>query len=148
MIFPRKLIGFGVAGINRQQICGAILIAGSAPWTLAQRGIAFNEIGMAIRRFVVRYFPEVNDRLQNNVGETIARALSDKWSRDISWEGEVTGSNGVMAFALAAACSFANNVADYGDGSGRILVDEVTVSQERAGWKSADGRASSNPQLV
>lgn len=124
-----------------------ILIAGNPPWTLAQRGIAYNEGGIAVRTFEVRYFPEVNERLQNNVGETIARAISDKYSREITVQGEITGSTGVMAFALAANCTFANNVADFGDGSGRILMDEATVSQERAGWKSLNGRYSSNPQL-
>ncbi len=125
-----------------------ILITGNPPWTLAQRGVEFNEVGIAIRRFTVRYFPEVNDRLQNNAGETIARALSDQFSREVTYEGETTGATGVMAFALAAACSFANDVADFGTGVGRLLLDEATVTQERAGWRAVNGRCSSNPQLA
>jgi len=124
-----------------------ILVVGNPPWTLAQRGVEFNEVGIAIRRFTVRYFPEINERLQNNAGESIARALSDKFSREVTYEGETTGATGVMAFGLASACSFANDVGDFGDGSGRLLLDECTVTQERAGWRSVNGRCSSNPQL-
>lgn len=124
-----------------------ILIVGSAPWTLAQRGVEFNEVGLAIRRFSTRYFPEVNERLQNNAGETIARALSDKFSREVSWEGETTGTTGLMAATLGTAMTFANDTNDFGDGSGKLLLDEATVTQERGGWRSVSGRASSNPQL-
>ncbi len=124
-----------------------IIISGNPPWTLAQRGVEFNEVGIAIRRFIVRYHLEVNDRLPNNAGETVARALSDQFSRDITWEGETTGANGLNAVAIAAPISFANDVAEFGTGQGRILLDEITVTQERAGWRSVNGRASSNPQL-
>lgn len=124
-----------------------ILIVGNAPWTLAQRGIAFNETGVAIRSFTTRYFPEVNDRLQDNVGETIARALSDKFSREVRAEGEIIGSNGLMAFALASTCSFANNTARFGDGSGRLLMDEATVTETRGGWADLNMACSSNPKL-
>ena len=93
--------------------------------------------------------PEVNERLQDNAGETIARALSNKFSREITVEGEVTGpGTGVMAFTLATTCSLANDTNDYGDGTGRILLDEATVTQERAGWRSVNIRLSSNPQLT
>jgi hypothetical protein len=124
-----------------------ILISGSPPWTLAQRGVEFNEIGIAVKRFEVRYFPEVNDKLLNNAGETIARALSDKFSREIRVEGETTGATGVMSFAIAATCTLANDISDFGDGSGRVLLDDATVTQERAGWRSVSLKLSSHPQM-
>jgi|SRR6516162_10964056 hypothetical protein len=124
-----------------------IIIVGNPPWTLAQRGVEVNEVGIAIRRFTVRYTPEINDRLQNNAGETIARAMSNDASREVTYEGETTGANGVMAFTFGSTCSFANDVADFGTGYGRLLLDEATVTQERAGWRSVSGRCSSNPLL-
>src|SRR5947207_8488950 len=116
-----------------------ILSAGGTPWSLAQRGVELNEtaLNINVRRFVVRYFPEVNEKLPDNFGETIARGISDKFSRDITFEGETLGA---AILALAVAISFANDVDDFGDGSGLILFDEGTVTQERGGWRSLNGR--------
>lgn len=125
---------------------GAITIVGS-PLTV-QRGIELAETGIVARRFQVRYFAEVNDKLEGITGEAVVRGISAKFSRDITCEGEVSGATGVMAFTLATTCTFANDVDTYGDGTGKILLDEATVSQERSGWKGVSIRASSNPLLV
>lgn len=137
--------GFGTAGFRRQHICGAILIVGN--WD-AQRGVEMDETGISIASFIVRYFPFVNEKLMSNVGEPRARAVSDKLSRDVKIKGEVTGANGVMAFAVATACAVANDVADFGDGSGDLLFDEATITQERAGWRDLDMSLSSDPGVT
>ena len=132
----------------------ALIIIGGAPWSGAQRGIELNEVGIAVRRFQVRYFPQINERLEDNVGEVIARAQSDKWSREITVEGEITApGTGIMAFVLGTACVVANDVLDFGPTTptpipGKILMDEGTVTQERAGWRNVSVRLSSNPYLV
>jgi hypothetical protein len=124
-----------------------ILIAGGTPWSLAQRGVELNEtaLNINVRRFVVRYFPEINEKLPDNFGETIARGISDKFSRDITCEGETLGA---ATLALDTAITFANDVNDFGDGSGLILLDDAEVTQERAGWRALVARASSNPGLT
>jgi hypothetical protein len=124
-----------------------ITVVGGPPWSDAQRGVELNEDALAIniRRFEVRYFPEINEKLPDNFGETIAKGISDKFSRDITFEGETLGA---PVLALATALTFANDVDDLGDGSGLILLDEATNTQERAGWRSLNGRASSNPGLL
>lgn len=134
---------FGVAGIRRQRISGAILIVGD--WD-AQRGVETDEAGMNIASFIVRYFPFVNERLLSNVGEPRARAQSDKLSREIKLKGEFIGSG--PAFAVATACVVANDIADFGDGSGDPLFDEATVTQERAGWKEVEASLSSDPGVT
>ncbi len=140
--------GFGTAGIRRQRISGAILVAGGPPWDGAQRGVETIETGINISNFSVRYYLAVNEKLPSNVGEPIARALSDDFSRDITVRGEVVGADGVMAFTIATDCALANDTNTFGTGVGTILLDEVTETQERAGWRSIDMRLSSDPGLV
>jgi len=140
--------GFGTAGIRRHRICGAIIIAGGAPWSLAQRGVETDEVGINIAAFSCRYYLAVNEKLPSNVGEPRARALSDQFSRDITLRGEtLVGGGGVLDFTIGTACTLANDIDTYGDGSGVVLMDEATESQERAGWRTLDVRLSSDPQL-
>jgi hypothetical protein len=140
---PTPLSGFGVAGINRQRETGAILIYGD--WQ-GQRGVEFDEDGMSISRCVTRYYLAVNDKMLSNVGEPRARARSDKFSRDIEIEGEMTGSN--YPSSVATAIELANDMDDFGDGSGDILLDEGTVTQERGGWRMLNIKLSSDPGVV
>ena len=140
---PRQLFPFGSAGIRRQRIAGAILIVGD--WD-GQFGVETDEAGMSIRRFVVRYFLFVNSKLLSNVGEPRARAMSDKFSRDIEMEGEMTGSD--YPQTIGAAIALNNDVADFGDGSGDILLDEGTVTQERASWRDLNIKLSSDPGVT
>lgn len=146
--------GFGSAGIRRHRICGAIIVAGGAPWSLAQRGVETDEVGINIAAFTVRYYLAVNEKLPSNVGEPRARALADDFSRDITMRGEtLVGGGGVLDFTIGTDCAsnIANDVDTYqkaGTGPhGSILLDEATESQERAGWRTLDIRLSSDPQL-
>lgn len=111
-------------------------------------GVETAETGINCETFECRYFPYVNAKLDGITGEPVARAQSAKLSREITISGEVTGSSGVMAFATGAACAVANDVSTWGDGTGTILFDEATESQNRTGWRSASVQVSSDPTLV
>jgi len=141
--------GFGTAGIRRHRICGAIIIAGGPPWSLAQRGVETDEGGINIAAFSVRYYLAVNEKLPSNVGIPRARALADDYSRDITLRGEtLVGGGGVLDFTIGTACTLNNDTNTFGTGTGTILFDECTESQERAGWRTLDMRLSSDPELV
>lgn len=143
--FFRGPTGFGSAGIRRHRICGAIIIVGS--WA-AQRGVESDEVGINVREVTVVYHPFINERLMSNVGEPRARAISDKHSREVTVAGEVTGATGIMALTLGTACTIVNDVADFGATVGSLLLDEATVTQERAGWRSVSVRMSSDPYVI
>lgn len=135
--------GFGSAGIRRQRISGAVTILGFT----GQYGVELAETGISVKQVVVRYFPEINAPIMDNVGETRGKVKSNKFSRDVTVEGEVLGATGVMAFTTTTACTIANDVADFGDGSGTLLLDDATVTQVRAGWREVSIKLSSAPGL-
>lgn len=131
----------------------ALNIIGAGVWQNAQRGVQFPEVGISIRRWAVRYYPEINERLPDNFGQIIARAVADVASRDITIEGEVTGTSGIMNlfFAIAISYTFQNDLqwgivgANQPPITGFLILDEVTETQERAAWRSINMRVSSNP---
>jgi len=137
---------FGIGFLPHARECGAVTVLGSGN---AQYGVELNETGISVRSIVVRYFAEIDVRIMDNVGETRGRVKSQKFSRDVTVEGEVLNpGTGVMAFTLTTACTIANDVNDYGDGTGTLLMDEATVTQTRAEWRSVSVKLSSNPGLV
>jgi hypothetical protein len=106
------------------------------------------EAGIVVRRFQVRYYPEVDEKFKNASGETFLRSVSQKFSRDIACEGEYARAGiGITLFTLATALSFANNVAVFGPVGGTILLDDATTNADRHGWFSVSIRASCNPLL-
>lgn len=142
-LFPRAVSGFGSAGISRQRELGAIVIYGD--WN-GQLGVLNDEAGMSISRLVKRYFLFVNNRLLSNVGEPRARGRSDKFSREIELEGEMTGSD--YPSSIIAAIELANIADEFGDGAGDLLLDEGTVTESRGEWKSLNIKLSSDPGVV
>lgn len=142
--------GFGTAGISRQRVCGAVTIVGTG-LTAAQWGVETDETGVNVESYEVRYFREVNEKLANISGQTRGRALADAFSRDITINGEVIGSTGLMAFTAAtvsAGASIANDDNDFGASAGNIIFDEGTVTQNRSGWRSVSLKLSSDPLCV
>lgn len=112
-----------------------------------QRGVELAETGIGVTRFVVRYFPRVSEYHENNLGERDGRVVSTYSSREVSIDGEVTGATGVMAHTFLAACTVANDISDFGSPSGGLYLQEATVTQERAGWRSVSLRYESDPGL-
>lgn len=149
MNFLRRIFssptGFGTAGIRRQRICGAVTVLGSGN---AQYGVEVPEVGISVKTFTVRYHLEIDVPILDNVGEIRGRVKSNKVSKEVTIEGEVTGATGVMAFGFLTACIPANDFSDFGDGTGTLLLQEVTISQQRAEWRSYSAKLLSNPGLV
>jgi hypothetical protein len=138
----RSLLGLDFLPHARE--VGALTIVGFT----GQRGVELTETGISIERFEVRYFPEVFEAIPDNLGETRGRAISQKFSREVTIEGEVLGATGIMAAALATAVVPANDVATFGDGSGTLLLQEVTETQSRADWRKISMKLVSNPGLT
>lgn len=119
-----------------------------------QRGLEANETGINSDSFTCRYFPQFKDFINNYQGQRTAFAVPDKFSREVSFSGEVTGATGLGgAIYLDTAYTFANDSGDYvatsgGSNAGGFYLDEVTVSQSRDGWRRVDGRASSDPLIT
>lgn len=115
-----------------------------------QYGVETAETGISVEEYSVRYYLRVNEILPDNIGEVKGEIRSNKFSRDIKFSGEVTGSTGTMALTqlVDATSSIANDKADFGDGAGIILLDEVTVTQRRATFRKADFSLHSNPTLT
>lgn len=112
------------------------------------RGIEVAETGINCSSFSCRYYPYVNDYLEGISGEPVCRAVSQKLSRDVSIAGEVTGATGVMAFTVATACTVANDVGTFGDGTGTLLFQEATESLGKGEWRNVDISLASHPLIV
>jgi hypothetical protein len=113
-----------------------------------QKGVEAAETGINCESFSVRYFPFVDERLNGITGEPVVRARSTAWSREVSVSGEVNGSSGLLAFTINGACTFGNDVADFGGTTGTLLMNDSTITQTRDGWRSLSASYSSDPLVV
>jgi hypothetical protein len=133
----------------------ALTVIAATVATGTQRGIELDEPGMVCRRFSVRYFCEVNDRLPGISGETVARATAALFSIEITIEGETTGSTTLGIFGIilggsniVVGTTIKNDIAWKATAfAGKIFFDEVTETQDRTGWRSVNGRLSGNSLL-
>lgn len=125
----------------------ALTLIGSGISAL-QRGVELAETGIGVLSFEVRYFPRVNEYHENNLGERDGNVRSSVASREVNIEGEVTGATGIMAHTFLAACTVANDIADFGSPTGGLYAQEFTVIQARADWRKVRGRYESDPGLA
>jgi hypothetical protein len=118
-----------------------------------QRGLEAAETGINSDTFTCRYYPQFKDFINNYQGQETAFAVPDKYNRDVSFSGEVSGSTGLGgAVYLTTAYTFANDSSDYvavssGSNAGGFYLNEITVSQSRDGWRRVDGTAKSSPLI-
>lgn len=109
-----------------------------------QRGVELAETGINVETFEVRYFPEWKEKLPNHQNQTIGFGAPDALSREVTIQGEISGSTGLMAATHTTAVVPANDIADF-DGEGGLYMDEATVAQGRAAWKNLNMRLSGDP---
>jgi hypothetical protein len=125
---------------------------------LPGRGIGYPETGINVQRIEVRYFLEVDVRLKDNVGQTFQRSVSNTFSREVTMEGEVLGGsfNSLYWFVVGTALTFLNVPVGMLGGpppapqvlfQGALLIDSLTVTEDRNGWGRLSVKASSNPYL-
>lgn len=138
---------FGIGFLPKAREVGALTIIGSGVTGL-QRGVEAAETGISVRRVTVRYFPRVREELLDNLGERKALVVSSVASREVTIEGEVTDSTGVMAYTFLTACTMANDKTDFGSPTGGLYMVEATVEQERAGWRSVTVRLESDAGIT
>lgn len=134
--------GFGTAGIRRHSKAGLLTILGTGS---SQRGVELAETGISVISFRVRYFPQIREPLPDNLGEVRGWAVSSVASREITINGEVTGSTGVMAYTFLAAVTPANDVTTFGSPTGGIYMTEATEEQNRGAWRSVTVNLRSDP---
>jgi hypothetical protein len=113
-----------------------------------QRGIEVPEVGIGAKRFTVRTFPAVSEDHTDNLGEVDGRVVSTVPSIEVTLEGEVTGSTGVMTHTFLTNCTLANDLDTFGGGTGLVLLQEATETQEAGGWRSVSLRYRADPNLT
>lgn len=124
----------------------ALTYLGSA--AALQRGVELAEPGIGVKRFEVHYFPEVDEFHQNNLGETDGAVISTSPSRDITIEGEVTGTTGHMSDVFTSAITIiANDLTTFG-GAGGVYMKKATEKQERAAWREVTLEFKARPSLA
>ena len=124
----------------------ALTYLGSA--TALQRGVELAEPGISVKSFEVDYFPEVDEFLQNNLGETSGGVVSTTPSRDITIIGEVTGTTGHMSDTFIAAVTIITNDLTTFGGSGGVYLKRARERQERASWRDVTLDFKSRPGLA
>lgn len=123
----------------------AVAVLGSGN---AQYGVPLPEVGISVKTVTTVYKLEINVPILDNVGEIRGKVKSTKVSRDVTIEGETTGATGLMAWSFLTACVPANNISRFSDGTGTLLLDEVTITDQRAEWEMFSAKLSSNPGLT
>lgn len=101
-------------------------------------GIAADETALNIEAFEVKCSPSFRELLGDRVNNPKAWAIGASM-QNITLSGEISGSTGPMAFTFTTACTLANMTSlgtIFGISAGDVLLEEATVSQARAGWKS------------
>lgn len=113
-----------------------------------QRGVELPEAGIGCRSFECRTFPAVQEDHTDNLGEVDGRVVSTIPSTEVTIEGEVTGTTGVMAFTFLTDCTVANDVDSFGGGTGLMLLQEATETQTAGGWRTVRLRLAAHPNLT
>ena len=99
-----------------------------------QWGVESAETGVNVESFSCAYRPEIDEPLQNISGEQIGSAIGET-ETEISVEGEINNSTGLMAAAFTTTTTIANDDDQFGASTGGIYLKEATVSQSRTGWR-------------
>jgi hypothetical protein len=123
--------------------------------TSAVRGNAAAETGINLNGISCRFSPQFKDYLNDFQGIKRGFAIPDKLDREVTFDGEVTLTTGIMAMKFITAYVFANSTmtglfeaTNGGGNSGGFYLDEITPGSTRDGWLSVSGRASASPNIA
>jgi len=101
-----------------------------------QAGVAADETGINIKTFKTTVEPEFNNILAGKSGTARGKGVGDM-KKNVSLDGEVSGSTGVMAATATAAFTPANSSSYFGAPTTGLYLTkgEVTESRENGAWK-------------
>lgn len=123
--------------------------------TAFQRGNEMAETGGNLDSFEVRYYPQFKDFLNNYQGQERLFAVPDKFNRDVTivYEQDTTAATGLAAINLATAFVPANDITDFvaapsGSNAGGLYANEMTVTQQRDGWRRCTIPLKSSPLIA
>lgn len=136
----RKIVFSG----SRRSQCGAVTLVNLSGW---QWGVEADETSVNIESYSVTYKPEQKEFGRNKSGTKIGFAADDP-EAEITIEGEVTGSTGLLAASFTTAVTVANDHADFGLSAGTIFLDEANPSQSRDGFRRISAKLSKNKNIV
>jgi len=108
-----------------------------------QRGVEQDEIGINIKSFEAGYKPEFKEFVNNKDNQKRGFAVADV-EVDITVEGEVSGSTGLMAAGFATAVALANDTDEFGASTGDVYLDSANVKQGRDAWRDVSFKLSKN----
>src|SRR4051812_26750622 len=94
-----------------------------------QRGIELDEVGVNIERLEIRIAPEWKEKLPDRNNQSRGFAQPALPSREITLNGEISGTTGVMAMAFGTPLVLLNDIDYFGTTTGDIYGDEATVVQ-------------------
>lgn len=117
-----------------------------------QSGIELAETGINVQKFSVRYFPQFKRKVENFLGQNLGFVIPSQLTREVTFEGHVTGNTGVMAVVWGTAYAFANDVGTFlataTANSGGFYIDEITEDQEPNDCRKVSGKATSDPLVT
>lgn len=106
-----------------------------------QYGVELDETGINIQRYSASSKPEFKDYVHNKGGNKRGFAGGDI-ETDITINGQVSGSTGIMAATAFTALTIANDVDQFGQTEGGIYVDEFSQEQSFNGFRQVSVKAS------
>lgn len=116
---------------------------------LIQPGLELAQTGINASAHNITYKPEWVRKTPNFQNQTVGRALPSLASRELTISGDFLNQTaaGIMTatFLVDSAGIITNDVAEFGGAVGVLMLDEVTVTQERASDRSLSFKFSSDP---
>lgn len=109
-------------------------------------GVPAAETGVNVESIEFTVKPEFKEYLMNRQNEKIGYAIADP-ETEITVQGEISGTTGLMAATFASTITLANDVTEFGS-TGAIKLDEATVTISRNGWKKVSMKLSRNGNLT
>lgn len=106
-------------------------------------GVATDETGIKVATFTRRYAPEFKEPRHGLQNLIEGWAIGDIQA-DITIEGEINATTGVMAIVATTAFAPSGDVTEFGFSTGGFYMNSAEVREERGGWKSVTVELQAN----